>query len=1470
MEIQKKLNLNKTPYNTLNYSMCFAKNVKLSEDSTSIITDNGVSLALPTGDLQIDGNIVGIIPCSNELVILTDANKIYRGKEQFNTNVLDLVECETAWTYSGGTINGAYTYNVKNELIISIAEYKDDTLIPLKTINLDTATSEDIDSKYEVCPPMPITNMKQIQIVKGKLIPTGIYYFFCRYEIDDEYYTDWMPIGIPYYAINMESKSLINLDLSPTFGDVGTLNARCNYNGNINNINNDSPYNPRLRLTIHNYYNYKNVQIGYILQHENATVCRSWKKFKCDNIIDFIFDTRDFEEYSIIDMLSTPFNIYNVKNICNYENRLYIANYNETDFNAPKTDNRLIQAAAKIKAYQIFEDVKDEFVFETGSSSDNYNCIFTFNTPIGNFEYIGAQSTDYVNFRNLGNFIQTLFDNRFSEENDLITPSKTVAPNSLFEEEIRLHGFRVWFYNVDDEDELHYAYLNDLELCLADDSRRSPYFAVDDPNNNDRHSVTLYDDGGHQSSYSFINSYIHSSYVPAYPPYYYYGSDNYTGKPNRIYLADKNPKLHEEYGMSLDEYEYFYEIDLSTCTINKIKKYDSLIDNTVRTLMPNDVYAFYVHYVRKDGTYTNGIPLENTDAVDKYSNSVILDKSSFAYKELSETNEDLKHFEIGYYPVDENTNEAPFNYYENINGKKLFATSNGYRSEIIQENNEDIEVIKNKIIIKVKFNNIDIPDGYCGCFFSYEKPAELVKYHGYITSQKNDEVAAFNVRIKATEVECGKVNYNGDVLMPYGYYKCINWNDQTTANQDYARKVVENMGYIVDSKILMSNTPAECNRNESDNTGTYGSEGCIQMHVINNENTTSEESDTYFKIPKGGCECYVKSINRNIYTSTNKELISFGGILEIIGDKRNNLEYSESTTNSNFKYPIFYTTDKMLIYKTKVSLEDTTLIPHPITNNKISTYPVITINHNGVFSHTANNFVVEITPYTSPTYEYLYTAYINKRNDPVGGNARYWYAYYRTVNKYSKYNLNSIYFKNKPTEIAIAYENETRINTIVYPKNLTDLFDIYNDYIEKEYKSYINYNDYTTTDTLKLSTIRRSDVIADESTENAWRHFRANAYKIINRNKGDITNIVGLGLYLVIHTTQTLFILDKTALLKTETKTVGIESPDTFDCEPLELFVTQHGYGGLQTINGWCVNHIGYFFVDRDNNRIFLLRDNKINDLTADIIKYLEHYKIKDCKLVTDFKNNRVLISIIHQNDNVTTLSYNYVVNSFISIHDFKFDKGYSTKNRTYLQGSDLTNIYVIDKSIYGDYKELYYTNPNLPNYNEENITTSVIDVIVNAIQDNTKAFYERIPLDYDYNKELDSITYSVNKIHAFEDNDYMADEYLDTQRENDITHYSGDKLKIYTNITDSGLLNIAQPEQVNNIEEYKIPHFNKGSWSLNYFRNKISTPVEENKDFSDNKSLIYGKYFVCRFIFNITNNIPIRFETLSVNSKSY
>ncbi|WP_171476540.1 hypothetical protein, partial [Acinetobacter baumannii] len=36
-----------------------------------------------------------------------------------------------------------------------------------------------------------------------------------------------------------------------------------------------------------------------------------------------------------------------------------------------------------------------------------------------------------------------------------------------------------------------------------------------------------------------------------------------------------------------------------------------MVDNAIRTLMPNSVYNFFIHYVRKDGTYTNGYQLKN-------------------------------------------------------------------------------------------------------------------------------------------------------------------------------------------------------------------------------------------------------------------------------------------------------------------------------------------------------------------------------------------------------------------------------------------------------------------------------------------------------------------------------------------------------------------------------------------------------------------------------------------------------------------------------------------------------------------------------------------------------------------------------------------------------------------------------------------------------------------------------------------
>ena len=61
--------------------------------------------------------------------------------------------------------------------------------------------------------------------------------------------------------------------------------------------------------------------------------------------------------------------------------------------------------------------------------------------------------------------------------------------------------------------------------------------------------------------------------------------------------------------------------------------------------------------------------------------------------------------------------------------------------------------------------------------------------------------------------------------------------------------------------------------------------------------------------------------------------------------------------------------------------------------------------------------------------------------------------------------------------------------------------------------------------------IRRSDVIQSESDVNAWRNFSPSAYKVIAENKGAITNIVGIGLYLIAHCEHSMFLFNRDSTL---------------------------------------------------------------------------------------------------------------------------------------------------------------------------------------------------------------------------------------------------------------------------------------------------------------------------------------------------
>ena len=108
-------------------------------------------------------------------------------------------ELATGWHYSNGEISGYVSTNITGEKILTIAEYKEDSNIPLKHINLSYCSKTDDESLYCQAPICPTANL----ILKDtyvKTIPNGVYIFFIRYKIRKDVYTNWFLCSRPIYG----------------------------------------------------------------------------------------------------------------------------------------------------------------------------------------------------------------------------------------------------------------------------------------------------------------------------------------------------------------------------------------------------------------------------------------------------------------------------------------------------------------------------------------------------------------------------------------------------------------------------------------------------------------------------------------------------------------------------------------------------------------------------------------------------------------------------------------------------------------------------------------------------------------------------------------------------------------------------------------------------------------------------------------------------------------------------------------------------------------------------------------------------------------------------------------------------------------------------------------------------------------------------------------------------------------------
>lgn len=474
-------------------------------------------------------------------------------------------------------------------------------------------------------------------------------------------------------------------------------------------------------------------------------------------------------------------------------------------------------------------------------------------------------------------------------------------------------------------------------------------------------------------------------------------------------------------------------------------------------------------------------------------------------------------------------------------------------------------------------------------------------------------------------------------------------------------------------------------------------------------------------------------------------------------------------------------------------------------------------------------------------------------------------------NFYSRYNLNYVSLGGDGIKEKVAtyyaYQDPGDREQVTYSVMLllissATCSDIYQ--LESMYKSYIRktYLPYNT-DTYGNNydnTIRSSIAEGDESEFNIFR-FDATDYYNVPANRGKIVNLVAVGDSILCHTEDSMFkFTGSNSLQSSEGEITSVESTP-FDTGISEMFGSDFGFAGLQNKNHCCITENGYIFYDSHANIIYMYSGNgQIVKLSDSIKKLLKYDTVIDVFFANDYYHDRFFTSIHYSNGKKVTLSFSLLENikSFISLHDFYFSVAFNTKTNCYF----LSNIgkrwlfKVDDKRIVRTYASLtlYKNEENLypceiTGIWPDQILSSIVDIIDNSNIESIKT------LNY-INWCCDSDTDYLNENNSIGLTNKLMSQHKDNNIDMDMV--------IYTDTCNSGKINCKLRSNDSKLKDdltnYKRPRYNQGLWSLNYFRNIENT---NNKNNSDNKSLIEGRYFVVRFIFRD----DFKLETLSCNT---
>lgn len=1463
MDLVHKLNLNKHPKDNENLSLVNALNIKLSADESCLTNEESIIenkhikkfivdyFANDCTPAQEFNKIIKVVPLINELLIFAtckakpDGIFIFRYSENENSvpriyknsgfigNIYYPVptneEAATindnlnfiGLTYHGGEIKTAFTYNTRNDLILAVAEYGVEGVdIPLRVINLGEFGHVNIESQFpnellSINPEIKIPSVNDVEYANGNTYK-GWYYLFFRLKISNysNDYTQWYPIGYPIYIDDINKHSIIkyifNRDLN-TFADIDGwgIIAPSNKKGfavgvtdnfsNEEDISNET-FKIKLNVDYDGYY-----QIGAICASKSYTKAFKSNDIKIINngVEEFIFNPKNMNETSTDELIIDNYNPFNVQNITNYKNRLYISNYKENSSNK-NIDKDIINNISldlvteyfdeKSVVYDISILTKDEIMVSNQYTSDKDNSILL-------SEYLGIDGNGKVTISN--------GENTYTDS----------AKHFSIKVESGKWGYAKLFYRK-------YAGLGQIEeIFIGTDDNPISIINVHEGNKTISYNYKDYAISGGQpyinTKLGFNDRKKNSTLIPGeIYNFFIHFVDKY-GHATNGYKIDNNIKWTTE--------DSFSEIIPYKITVSDINYYAALPidDNIIYYDSDDHIYKMNVDNIK----FYKTIDTNNYILINEY-------ESPENFRHLLVNNSFLKKEYINYkwYQIIDSADTVNFNVFINSEGDRLFKVPlKETFIKINRSNANDIQSENETYYRHLKYllqvNNVTIPDGYTGYFISYEKHEPIQRLSGvlaradFIQQRKLTDASGREVEINTTNDEksntmlfySSQFDIADNYKLDYNLLKIngVNVFDKTDIpNWDYYQRT-DGFNYVYDMNKPMINS---INKNIINyampefniapaNSSIYNRSGLgTALQIKDSYNLfNSDISDTDINL------YYVTLLNitRDIYLNKDKNLIRLTDVIY----HTNNITIWDG-------YNGHWTYDGVLVYENSgLIFNDADKIARKLSDNK-EFYKSDVDNDS---PHTYQNDIP-------------FAAYIQF---PVCTDTFY----------------ESKRFKNKPdTIVFVTYkddsdetQNKFAIGSMVTPANTIDLFEnpqsANNDFTLKLYNNYADWR--INVDTFD-KTVRRSNIIQDESINISWRKFPVEAYKNISENKGKITNLIGVGYIFLVHTEHSLFMFDTNNMINAINTNLQITQPDAFEVDYKEVFTSLLGYGGLQDDKSWILDTFGYIYYNNDFNRFYKFDNGKLDIIDADIVQWLNKYKPYNIRFANDKINNRLLIKMNYNINNEVkniVLSYNYNTNTFISLHSYYFDEAYNTKTQLYLKCNDIhhdcsLHYFVQDGSSYGKFDNV------IKNIGEAITKPSKISIIVNPSY-----------LDI---KWLEHITYKLTKSINASEIDYTI-----SPVEGEKQPFSGNLIKVYNNLVNTGELDITVDNENNKniFNDYTKPYWDLGNWNFNYLHNNIANHITQ--PFSDDFSRLYGNYFIIEFTFNNEDELKVEFEEL-------